>query len=70
MSWLLRRLQTGRKVGCHRVLTAGIGGRGGVLEGGEGLVLLQPLGKVLGRLGIELVVAEAVKEGQRSVSGP
>ena len=31
--------------------------RGGVLEGGEGLILLQPLGKVLGGLGIESILA-------------
>ena len=68
MSSLKRRLQTGQKVGCHRVLTAGIEGWGGVLKGGEGLVLPEALRQVLGGLRVESVVAEAAHRAESGVS--
>ena len=50
------------------MLTAGIEGWGGVLKGGEGLVLPEALGQVLGGLRVELVVAEAANRAESGVS--
>ena len=44
-------------------------GMGGVLQGGEGLVLLETLREMLGSLGIEVIVAQTAKERQIVVSG-
>ena len=49
------------------MLTAGIEGWGGVLKGGEALVLPEALGQVLGGLRVESVVAEAA--AHRAESG-
>ena len=52
-------------------MTTGKRACGGVLEGGEGRVLLQALGKVLGGLRVEFVAAEAVNGSQTEASmGP
>ena len=74
-SSLPHNLPTGVKGRRQRALTTGKRACGGVLEGREGRVLLQALRKMLGGLGIESVVAEAVKQGQTEtsagdVSGP
>ena len=53
---------------CQRLLTVGEWVCGGVLERGEGCVLLETLGKVLGRLRIELVKAEAANKEITQVS--
>ena len=50
------------------VLTAGIEGWGGVLKGGEGLVLPEALGQVLGGLRVELVAAETANRAESGVS--
>ena len=50
------------------MLTAGIEGWGGVLKGGEGLVLPEALGQVLGGLRVESVVAEAAHRAESGVS--
>ena len=52
----------------QRVLTAGIEGWGGVLKGGEGLVLPEALRQVLGGLRVELVAAEAANRAESGVS--
>ena len=50
------------------MLTAGIEGWGGVLKVGEGLVLPEALGQVLGDLRVESVVAEAANRAESGVS--
>ena len=67
-SLLTERLQTGVKRTRQRALTTGKRACGGVLEGREGRVLLQALGKVLGGLRVELVGAEAVNGSQTEAS--
>ena len=52
----------------QRVLTAGIEGRGGVLEGGEGLVLPEALGQVLGGFSVEVIHCQAANESQIDAS--
>ena len=54
-SLLPRRLQTRIESMRQRVLTAGIEGWGGVLKGGEGLVLLKTLREMLGRFCVESI---------------
>ena len=44
-------------------------GMGGVLQGCEGLVLLETLREMLGSLGIEAIQAQTAKERQIVVSG-
>ena len=65
---LLRRLQTRAKIVCQRLLTVGKWVCGGVLERGEGCVLLETLGKVLGSLRIKLVLAKAANKEITQVS--
>ena len=60
--------KTGVEFKRQRVLTAGIEGWGGVLKGGEGLVLPEALGQVLGGLCVEVVVAEAAHRAEIGVS--
>ena len=51
------------------MLTAGIEGWGSVLKGGEGLVLPEALGQVLGGLRVdESVAAEAANRAESGVS--
>ena len=63
-------LQTANRsrIDASMVLTVGMEGWGGVLKGGEGLVLPEALGQVLGGLRVELVVAEAANRAESGVS--
>ena len=60
--------ETGVDFKRQGVLTAGIEGWGGVLKGGEGHVLPEALGQVLGGLRVEKVVAEAANRAESGVS--
>ena len=64
LSFKLQRRVEYRRQG---VLTAGIEGWGGVLKGGEGLVLPEALGQVLGGLRVKLVLSEAAHKGKTRV---
>ena len=69
--WTLKGRRGGHRGGretCQRLLTAGIEGWGGVLKGGEGLVLPEALGQVLGALRVEFVEAEAANRAESGVS--
>ena len=63
-----KRREWGGRENCQRLLTAGIEGWGGVLKGGEGLVLPEALGQVLGGLRVELAAAEAANRAESGVS--
>ena len=59
---LAASLRARAKSECQRLLTVEIG-CGGALERGEGLVLLETGGEVLGGLRIEIVTAETASGG-------
>ena len=61
--------KTGVKFKRQRVLTAGIEGWGGVLKGGEGLVLPEALGQVLGGFSVEAIHCQAANESRIEASG-
>ena len=67
-SLFLSKLQTRVEQKRHWVLTAGIEGWGGVLKGGEGLVLPEALGQVLGGFSVEVIHCQAANESQIDAS--